>query len=114
MARSFPSKTSTTPSSIRARSPSTGELTTSNSALPTFDPATASIVLANQNGVNQYAGLSPTWTNVAPRVGFAYTVTPGTVLRGGFGISYFPMNYTSNSSLKNQPFVSTYQCNNGG
>jgi Carboxypeptidase regulatory-like domain/TonB dependent receptor len=83
-------------------------------AISNFDPATASIVVANQNGVNQYAGLNPTWTNVAPRIGFAYTVTPGTVLRGGFGISYFPMNYTSNSSLKNQPFVSAFNCTNGG
>jgi hypothetical protein len=82
-------------------------------AISNFDPATASIVVANQNGANQYAGLNPTWTNVAPRIGFAYTVTPGTVLRGGFGISYFPMNYTSNSSLKNQPFVSAFNCNNG-
>ncbi len=83
-------------------------------AISNFDPATASIVVANQNGVNQYAGLNPTWTNVAPRIGFAYTATPGTVLRGGFGISYFPMNYTSNSSLKNQPFVSAFNCTNGG
>jgi hypothetical protein len=82
-------------------------------ALSNFDPATASIIVANQNGVNQYAGLNPTWTNVAPRIGFAYTVAPSTVLRGGFGISYFPMNYTSNSSLKNQPFVSAFNCNNG-
>lgn len=28
--------------------------------------------------------------NVAPRVGFAYSITPRTVLRGGFGIAYFP------------------------
>ncbi len=87
--------------------------TEAHNAISNFDPATASIVIANQNGVNQYAGLNPTWTNIAPRIGFAYTVTPGTVLRGGFGISYFPMNYTSNSSLKNQPFVSAYSCNNG-
>jgi hypothetical protein len=87
--------------------------TEAHNAISNFDPATASIVVANQNGVNQYAGLNPTWTNVAPRIGFAYTVTPGTVLRGGFGISYFPMNYTSNSSLKNQPFVSAFNCNNG-
>jgi hypothetical protein len=81
--------------------------------LSNFDPATGSIILANQNGVNQYAGLNPTWTNLAPRIGFAYTVAPSTVLRGGFGISYFPMNYTSNSSLKNQPFVSSLNCTNG-
>jgi hypothetical protein len=82
--------------------------------LSNFDPATGSIILANQNGTNQYAGLNPTWTNFAPRLGFAYTVAPNTVLRGGFGISYFPMNYTSNSSLKNQPFVSSFNCTNGG
>ena len=85
-----------------------------NNAISNFDPATASIAVANQNAVNQYAGLNPTWTNVAPRIGFAYTATPSTVLRGGFGISYFPMNYTSNSSLKNQPFVSAFNCTNGG
>ena len=32
-------------------------------AISNFDPATASIVVANQNGANQYAGLNPTWTN---------------------------------------------------
>lgn len=84
-----------------------------HNAISNFDPATASIVVANQNGVNSHAGLQTTWTNVAPRIGFAYTPQPGLVLRGGFGISYFPMNYTSNSSLKNQPFVSSYNCNNG-
>src|SRR5882757_6585733 len=87
--------------------------TEAHNAISNFDPATASIVVANQNHVNQYAGLNPTWTNVAPRIGFAYTIAPSTVLRGGFGISYFPMNYTSNSSLKNQPFVSAFNCNNG-
>ena len=84
-----------------------------HNAISNFDPATASIVIANQNGVNQYAGLHPTWTNVAPRLGFAFTPRPHLVLRGGFGISYFPMNYTSNSNLKNQPFVSDFNCNNG-
>ncbi len=54
------------------------------------------------------AGLKTTYTNVAPRVGFAYSVMPGTVVRGGFGIAYFPGNYTSNASLKNAPFNSVY------
>jgi hypothetical protein len=32
-------------------------------------------------------------------------------IRGGFGISYSPGNYTSNAALKNVPFQSTYQPN---
>ena len=84
-----------------------------HNALSNFDPVTGTIILANVNGTNQYAGLNPTWTNTAPRIGFALTPSAGLVLRGGFGMSYFPENYTSNSSLKAQPFVSNYNCNNG-
>ncbi len=82
-------------------------------AISTFDPRTASILVANQNGVNSHAGLQTTYTNIAPRIGFALTAAPGFVVRGGFGLSYFPENYTSNSALKAQPFVSNYNCNNG-
>ena len=84
-----------------------------HNALANFDPTTGTLIQANVNGVNQYAGLNPTWTNVAPRIGFAATPAPGFVIRGGYGMSYFPENYTSNSSLKAQPFVTDYNCNNG-
>lgn len=66
---------------------------------------------ANLTGVvssTPTAGLKTTYTNIAPRVGFAYSATPTTVVRGGFGIAYFPGNYTSNASLKNAPFNSVY------
>src|SRR5579863_547478 len=66
---------------------------------------------ANINGVDGHAGISTDYSNLAPRVGFAYTVAPGTVIRGGFGISYFPGNYTSNTDLKNVPFLSNFQPN---
>jgi Carboxypeptidase regulatory-like domain/TonB dependent receptor len=87
--------------------------TEAHNAISNFDPQTASIIVAGQNGTNNYAGLSPTWSNVAPRVGFAYTMHPTWVLRGGFGMSYVPENYTSNASLKNQPFVTSVSCTNG-
>jgi Carboxypeptidase regulatory-like domain/TonB dependent receptor len=87
--------------------------TEAHNALSNFDPATASIIVAGQNGVNDYAGLHTTWTNVAPRIGFAYSFLPSWVVRGGFGMSYVPENYTSNGSLKNQPFVSSVNCQNG-
>ncbi len=87
--------------------------TEAHNAISNFNPATATIEVAGVNGVNDYAGLHTTWTNVAPRIGFALTAKPGLVLRGGFGISYVPENYTSNASLKNQPFVSSFFCQNG-
>lgn len=87
--------------------------TEAHNALANFDLATGQIVVAGQNGVNDYAGLNTTWTNVAPRIGFAFTPVNGFVIRGGYGMSYFPENYTSNSSLKAQPFVSDFACNQG-
>jgi hypothetical protein len=40
--------------------------------------------------IDKYAGVKFDFGNFAPRVGFAYTVLHNTVLRGGFGMSYFP------------------------
>jgi len=82
-------------------------------ALTNFDPVRGILLVADQNGVNKYAGLNPTYSNLGPRLGFAYTPRPNLVLRGGFGMSYFQGNYTSNGSEKSQPFVSDYQCTNG-
>ena len=73
------------------------------------DSVTNALKVAGQNGVDGHAGIQTDYSNVAPRVGFAYSVTPQTIVRGGFGISYFPGNYTSNAALKNVPFQSTYQ-----
>ncbi len=55
-----------------------------------FNPATATMQLANVNGVNSAAGVQKYWLNLAPRVGFAYQVAPKTVVRGGFGLFYNP------------------------
>ena len=67
--------------------------------------------VAGANGVNSNAGIKTDYSNVAPRVGFSYSVNPQTVLRGGYGLSFFPGNYTSNADLKNAPFVSVYSPN---
>ena len=42
--------------------------------------------------------------NLAPRVGFAYSLTPKTVIRAGFGIFYAYQTYNSNPQAKNAPF----------
>jgi hypothetical protein len=73
-----------------------------------FDPATATILVAGQNGVSRTAGVSTDYGNVAPRIGFAATVQPGTVLRGGYGISYFSNMIGLRLALGNPPYTFTY------
>ena len=97
--------------------------------LSNFDPATNQLLVpaaglkfltaegADTTGIvasSATAGLKTTYSNIGPRVGFAATVARGTVLRGGFGIAYFPGNYTSNASLKNAPFNGIYSPSIGG
>jgi hypothetical protein len=44
-------------------------------------------ILGNQDPA---IGVKTDHKDIGPRFGFAYSITPKTVLRGGFGISYFP------------------------
>jgi hypothetical protein len=78
--------------------------------ISTFNPTTGNMMVAGVDGVSSTAGIKTDYSNLAPRLGFAYTVRPGTVIRGGFGLGFVPMNATSTSTLKNDPFVSTYHC----
>jgi hypothetical protein len=73
-----------------------------------FDPVNAMLIQAGVNGVSRTTNIQTDYSGVQPRVGFAYTATPTTVLRGGFGMSFFPTNYQSQYNLKTQPFVLTY------
>jgi hypothetical protein len=73
-------------------------------------PATVASALkvAGVNGVSSTAGIQSVHTDFAPRIGFSYSIRPATVIRGGYGLSFFPGNYTSNADLKNAPFTSVY------
>jgi hypothetical protein len=64
--------------------------------------------VAGVNGVSSTAGIQTDHSGIAPRVGFSYSLRSTTVLRGGFGISYFPGNYTANADLKNVPWTTSY------
>lgn len=79
-----------------------------NNYLSNFDTDVGTIVVAGTPGVDKYGNVRPDYTNIAPRVGFAFTVLPKTVVRGGFGMSYAPENLTSGSALVNQPFTGSY------
>lgn len=83
-------------------------LSEQNNNLSNIDLTTLKLLIAGQNGVSDTAGVKTDYGNIAPRVGFSATLPGRTVLRGGFGLTYFPGNYMSQSLLKNAPFVSTY------
>ena len=51
-----------------------------------FDPATASVLVAGRNGVSETAGVETFYKAFAPRLGFAYQLGAHTVVRGGAGI----------------------------
>lgn len=67
-----------------------------------FDPSSPSplagaVGLPNLKGVVQWVGgsnpinqQSTDWTNVGPRLGFAYKADSATVFRGGYGIFFYP------------------------
>lgn len=71
----------------------------------------SALKVAGVNGVSSTAGIKTDYSNLAPRIGFAATIRPGLVVRGGYGLSFFPGNYTSNADLKNAPYVSVYSPN---
>jgi hypothetical protein len=75
--------------------------------ISTWNPVTATLQIAGQNGISNSAGIATDYHGLAPRIGFAYTAAPGFVIRGGFGIGYFPMNTTSNANMKDPPFADT-------
>jgi outer membrane receptor protein involved in Fe transport len=78
-----------------------------NNVMSNVDLASGRIVLAGTD-VSRTGGRVNDLTNFAPRLGFAATVTPKTVLRGGYGISYSPPVQGTGLSLRNPPFVSLY------
>ncbi len=63
-----------------------------------FNLATFSIADSN-NG-----GLQNTYRDLSPRFGFDATVAPGMVVRGGFGLTFFPGDSNNSLVLANPPF----------
>ncbi len=56
--------------------------------LSNYDPAANAIVKATDGSLSDRALVDPDKNNLGPRLGFAYTVADGMVVRGGYGISY--------------------------
>jgi outer membrane receptor protein involved in Fe transport len=73
-------------------------------------PAAFTALAAANNISIQYSNnnrlVNGQFTNFAPRIGFAYSITPKTVLRGGFGIFYGGIESFGSANLGNSyPFI---------
>jgi len=57
-----------------------------------FDPATGTLVYASDGSLEDRALVRPDRNNVGPRVGVVYAVDEKTVIRGGYGMFYNPID----------------------
>jgi hypothetical protein len=75
--------------------------------LANFNPATNSLVQAKSGSLLDRALVQPRHKYFAPRVGLAYEILPGTVIRSAYGISYVHFNRLGGENLLayNGPYI---------
>ncbi len=67
--------------------------------LSNFDPVTRTMVLAQDGSLEDRSTIQPDRNNLGPRLGFAYTITPKTVSRGGYGVSFIHFHRAGGANL---------------
>lgn len=63
-----------------------------DNAMANFDPGTATLLQASDGSLQNRTLLKPDRNNFGPRLGLVYQLDDRTVLRGGFGIFYNPLD----------------------
>jgi hypothetical protein len=71
----------------------------SNNVLTNFDPATVKMIKAPGGSTYDRALVHPDLNDWGPRVGLAFSATPSTVIRGGFGVNYVHFNRAGSANL---------------
>ena len=78
-----------------------------NNRLSNYDPATNSILPAQDGSLSERSLIDPDYNNFGPRIGFAYNIFSKTVLRGGYGVGYNYLNRLGSADVlgTNYPIV---------
>jgi hypothetical protein len=58
--------------------------------------------------VGTTAGVNTDYSDIGPRVGFSASLPSQMVLRGGYGLAYYPNNKNAGAFMKNPPFTANY------
>src|SRR5581483_3703502 len=79
-----------------------------------FNLQTGQLMVARLGNVDRYTNINTRTNNFAPRIGIAYQMHPNTVLRAGYGRSFFP-NFFSIQISHNYPvdFAQNIQASTG-
>ena len=72
-----------------------------------FDYSTLTLVTGT---MDPHIGIHSKNTNIAPRLGFSESIGSHTVLRGGYGISYYPVQSNLSIELANPPYYYASEC----
>jgi hypothetical protein len=84
--------------------------TTTNGAFTNFDPSLNLMIGPTLPGIqksNATGGIKTDYGDLAPRLGVEYAVRNGLVVRGGYGLTFFP---TPSTFMKNAPFSFNFSC----
>lgn len=73
-----------------------------------LDLSVPEVLVAGRNGASETAGVETDYSNIGPRVGFAATLPRASVIRGGYGMTYFPSTIASFAYMKNPPLFTIY------
>ncbi|MET0211611.1 MAG: carboxypeptidase regulatory-like domain-containing protein [Vicinamibacterales bacterium] len=76
--------------------------------LSNFVPSQGKLLVAGQDGVDRHAGVNTDYTNLGPRLGFSWSLPSQMVLRGGYGLAFYPNNKNAGAYMKNPPFTANY------
>ena len=84
-----------------------GALTEAHNRYDNFDYPALTIITGNQS---PKIGINTNYKNFQPRVGFAQSVGNRTVVRGGFGISSYPIAIQNQIQVANPPYSYSNTC----